>query len=255
MHTRGIAWIGALLVAVVAESAGLGRRTLLTPFVAPSKQVSVAFFDADSTLRITKSGEVAPNDPDDVAVLPMTGAKLGELARRGYFIAIVSNQAGIGRHLTLQDADDCLRRTVKLLRAQGAVVHYYDFAEHYGKMRKPRTGMAELLETKLEEFLGEGISIDWERSFMVGDSAYLRARGATPAEIRPDGRPGFDFSNSDRGFAENLGIPFHEPQDFFGWKAHGIDRFRSYEEVLAFGVPERCTNALTTRRSRRPGRQ
>ena len=201
------------VLAATTAMADLQRRTLLDRYVpAAPRKIPVAFFDADSTLRITKSGDVAPSDPDDVAVLPLTAPKLKELARQGYFIAIVSNQGGIDRHLTLQDADDCLLRTVELLRSRGGLVHYYDFAEHYGWLRKPRTGMAEILGDRLEGFFGEGAAIDWDRSFMVGDSAYKKS------ETRPDGRPGFDFSNSDRLFADNLEIPFHEPQDFFGWE-------------------------------------
>ncbi len=59
-----------------------------------------------------------------------------------------------------------------------------------------------------------GVHIDYEASFMVGDAGYKR----DVDEDHPDGRPADDFSNSDRGFAENLGIPFSEPTDYFGWR-------------------------------------
>ena len=55
----------------------------------------------------------------------------------------------------------------------------------------------------------------------------------------PDGRPADDFSNSDRGLAENLAIPFHEPTDYFGWRAwetyniHGLDDLEGLLDAMA----------------------
>ena len=74
----------------------------------------------------------------------------------------------------------------------------------------------------------EGVVIDREVSFMVGDAAYKES------EIRPDGRPGFNFSNSDRRFAANAGLMFYEPQDFFGWKDLGGEHMPDIEALNAF---------------------
>ena len=60
---------------------------------------------------------------------------------------------------------------------------------------------------------------------MVGDAAYRKPDASYPGDIRPDGNMGFDFENFDRKFAENNGIAFHEPQEFFGWNRFGITRF------------------------------
>ena len=69
--------------------------------------------------------------------------------------------------------------------------------------RKPRTGMwDELLE---DNDLTAETSVDHEESFFVGDA------GGRPADA------GFkkDFSSSDRDFADNVGINFFTPEEYF----------------------------------------
>jgi hypothetical protein len=74
-----------------------------------------------------------------------------------------------------------------------------------------REAAAKRLESVLKRLFGESVQISLPESFMVGDSAYKKAQNGKPGDMRPDGRPGFNFSNSDRLFAENLGIRFLEP--------------------------------------------
>lgn len=199
-----------------------------------NEAVKVAFFDADSTLRVSLSGSVSANGPKDVLLLPWVGAKLVELARQGYFIAIVSNQGGIPRHVSLENADKALAYAVELIRRQGGDVHYFDFAELKGDDTKPGTGMAARLERALQEKFGANVRIDKDNSLMVGDSAYKRADAKGPGDTRPDGKPGTHFSNSDRLFAENYGIRFEEPADFFGWRRWGVEVFERADEVKEF---------------------
>jgi hypothetical protein len=78
---------------------------------------------------------------------------------------------------------------------------------------------------------GPNVRIDKANSIMVGDSAYKKASKTGPGDIRPDGAPGTHFTNSDRLFAENYGIPFTEPTDFFGWRRFGIDVFTRAKEL------------------------
>lgn len=208
---------------VPAES--LRRQTLLNDFkIKNSKKIKVAFFDADSTLRISKSGSVSANSQDDVLILPNVPEKLEELARDGYFIAIVSNQGGIEEgHITHAIADGALFYTVRLIELDGGKVHYFDYAESKDKYRKPEVGMFERLEVFLKERLDPSISIDIKKSFMVGDSAYKKPSNNYAGDKRPDGTMGTHFSNSDRLFAKNLKIKFYEPTDFFGWRKYGVD--------------------------------
>ena len=198
--------------------------------------VAVAFFDADSTLRVSRSGAPCANHYLDVILLPMVAPRIRALAHEGYLIAIVSNQGGVSRgYLSLERAEAGLRRTCELLNRAGAPVHYFDFAEDYDAFRKPRVAMARLLNQLLEKRLGRGI--DWSRSFMVGDSAWKRG-----VDQEPDGTPGRDFSNSDRFFAKNVrenlgsgeGMVFHHPRNFFGWVDYGVFNFHSLSELREF---------------------
>lgn len=52
-------------------------------------------FDADGTLRITKSGKPCPNTWKDQASLPNVRDKLVNLKSEGHSIAIASNQGGV----------------------------------------------------------------------------------------------------------------------------------------------------------------
>lgn len=189
----------------------------------------VAFFDADSTLRVSKSGSVTADDPADVNILPFVARKIRELGELGYFVAVVSNQGGVGSgHQSYEDAEGALAFTVAQLGRLGATVHYFDFAEAYDEYRKPQTGMGTRLDGLLKTRCGAGV--DFARSLMIGDSAYKKNVDGPS----PDGRPADDFSNSDRLFAENLGVGFSEPLDAFGWRAFGVYNIATEAELRAF---------------------
>ncbi len=209
---------------------GLARRRLAATYLAPGKgPVKVAFFDADATLRVALSGGATADGPGDVALLPNVARTLGRLSREGYLIAIVSNQAGVSAgRISLEDADAALEETVELIRKGGGDVHWVDFAERKDSHRKPAVGMALSLETFLKETFGDHAVIDKKHSFMVGDSAYTRR------EIEPDGERGDDHSDADRLFAQNLGVSFQDPADFFGWRTLGVDGFRDIRALEAF---------------------
>lgn len=212
----------------VDSTDALKRRKINASFQrSGAGEVKVAFFDADSTLRVARSGNVSANSGDDVAALPFTADKIVELVEDGYLIAIVSNQAGVQHgHVSIEDADAALQNMAAQLRVLGAEVHYTDFAESSGPNRKPNTGMFDRLNELLVETYGDGI--DKDASLMIGDSSYK------PSDTRPDGTAGTRFSNSDRKFAENAGIDFHEPGEFFGWTDYGVSDFDKFDQRNAF---------------------
>ncbi|HUP57935.1 MAG TPA: hypothetical protein VM598_10815 [Bdellovibrionota bacterium] len=207
--------------------------------------VPVAIFDADGTLRVSPSGKAVPATPTDIQLLPCVAQRLAEVARDGYFIAVVSNQVGVPR----ATAEGALGQMVWQIIKQGGVVDYYDYAET-AENSKPNEGMIDRLEEFLQNAYGQPrIRIDRKRSFLVGDSAYQRPTGKKPADLAPSGRPGTHWSNVDRIFAERLfghtrpwRPNFFEPAEFFGWRRRaGVDVFASAEEARKFAaLPDAC---------------
>lgn len=219
-----------------SESYKAERRTFLSDFKIQNKKVKVAFLDADSTLRVSRSGSVSANTPTDVAILPNVATALATLNEQGYLLMIVSNQGGIAAGMITEEiADRALKFTVDQIKQKvpAATIHYYDFAEAKNEFRKPETGMAQELERRLQKEFGA--SVDYSQSIMIGDSAYKK-----DVDTHPDGSPGTHFSNADRLFAKNLGIKFIEPTDFFGWRAHGINVFENLQQVDAYCAVQEC---------------
>lgn len=208
--------------------------------------IRVAFFDADSTLRISKSGSVSANSETDVRILPNVAKKLKVLKENGYLIYIVSNQNGVGSGvISCEIAEGALQYAISEIKSDGGFVHGYDFAENANEFRKPGIGMATVLEEKLKATFGQKVFIDKTQSFMVGDSAFKKPTIdlQKPEKNYPgDSRffpgqltisKGTHFSNADRLFAQNFGVYFYEATDFFGWRKYGVDVLEKNEQVDA----------------------
>lgn len=205
--------------------AHLKRQKLLFPFQGDVQSIRVAFFDADSTLRVSKSGVPWAQSENDFVVLPGVAAKIRQLNQQGYLVAIVSNQGPVPEKLSYEAADAAFFNLATELAKENAFVHVFDYAEHHDQFRKPLPGMYHRLSRVLKEQLGGKSNIDLGNSFMVGDAAY------TAKEKRPDGKSGYNFSNFDRLFAEGLGIPFHEAADYFAWKTYGVSHIETVKDV------------------------
>ena len=209
-------------------------RRIIHNFHAPATgPVKIAFFDADSTLRVAPSGKPSANGPTDVAILPMLSEKLKKLRDDGYLLAVASNQAGIAAgFVTFDTANGAMRFALSQLSRLGVQFHYYDFAEANDDNRKPDIGMARRLAGKIEQELGR--KVDWDHTIMVGDSAWKKG-----VDVEPDGTPGEDVSNADRLFAENMakafgGVTFAHPRNFFAWLRFGIKNFDTYQTLTKF---------------------
>jgi DNA 3'-phosphatase len=198
-----------------------------TPTPNANEKVTVAFFDADSTLRVTKSGRVTASDVDDVLLLPGVVTRLRQVQERGEVVVVVSNQGGVAAgHTTFERAEGALANTLGLLHEKGASIPYFDFAPERDEDRKPGIGMPTKFELAFENSFG--VEVDWDTSYMVGDAGWKRT------DTEPGGAQGNDFSNSDRGMAEALDIPFHHPRDFFGWAPLGVRNFHHHAQVSQF---------------------
>lgn len=145
--------------------------------------------DVDGTVRKTKSGEIFPTTPDEIELLPNRREVLQKWLDDGYQLFFVSNQGGIhGKKLTAEDAQACFDKTAELLDLPITAMR---FCPHKAFpvscfCRKPMPGMAVSLAHEFK--------LDLTQLHMVGDM------------------------DSDRRFAEGLGIPFHGAEAFFASK-------------------------------------
>lgn len=151
----------------------------------PFKSCKIAGFDLDDTLIKTKSGckfPISENDwewkYDNVPI------KIKELQEQGYECIIFSNQFRLK-----QITKNKIIHVCQLLNI-GAYV-----AKQKDNYRKPDIGMWQFLESSHQNEM----MIDKNHSFYVGDAA---------------GRE-HDFSDSDKVFAENVGIRFFTPEEYF----------------------------------------
>lgn len=189
-----------------------------------SKAIKIAAFDMDDTIICTKSGIKFGRGYSDwkwrtPEVLPVLRSKVRDLK---HVMVIFTNQASISVTQTKAENSKSYRNFRKKLDMilsslkedsghlqplvfastgrPGMSVKPRSSIEQHFRTRKPETGMWGALELYIKRALGEDYTIDKDNSFYVGDAA---------------GRPG-DHLADDKGFAENVGIQFYEPEQFFG---------------------------------------
>lgn len=187
-----------------------------------NKKVKVAAFDMDSTLIKSISGLKFGRGADDWQwwnnrVVSAIKQKVEEK----YVIAIFTNQGStvvLQNQLSKSKSYLILRSKINQIAASlknivetpilvfaathlpGKKYRYISSSEEtHKRTRKPGIGMWEELERYLKGSLGDEVELDMEESFFVGDAA---------------GREG-DFLDSDKKFAENIGIRFEVPETFF----------------------------------------
>lgn len=149
----------------------------------------IVFVDLDGTLIQTKSGKTFPINYQDWKLIPKTVRAVENLIEHGFTPMLVTNQSGISRHILTWSG---FMKKVDAIEAEMP----WKFSEKFvatsfqDLFRKPKTGA-------LENFLrNKGIGIHPD-SIMIGDAG---------------GREG-EFSDSDKGFADNLGIKFIHVDD------------------------------------------
>lgn len=161
----------------------------------------IAAYDMDNTLIKTVSGNVFPKNIDDWQLnYQKIPQKLKTLHENGFKIVIFTNQAGVEKGKLLIDN---LKRKIVTIQQRLEVPCQFFMATGSTKYRKPRTGMWEALQ---EQF-NDGIPIDKDQSFFVGDAA-----GRPEVKITKRKK---DHSSADRLFALNVGLSFYTPEEHF----------------------------------------
>ncbi|MEZ5356213.1 MAG: HAD family hydrolase [Bryobacteraceae bacterium] len=139
------------------------RGGVLAFTAAPPPETRAVFLDRDGTLieELHYAREV-----DRVRLRPGVPEALAGLRRRGYALAVISNQSGVGRGiLTVDDVLGTHARTVELLQAAGIYLDAAYYCLHHPAdgcaCRKP--GAAMLLRARDE------LQVRLEDSWMIGD--------------------------------------------------------------------------------------
>ncbi|CAM0136906.1 unnamed protein product [Umbelopsis sp. WA50703] len=152
----------------------------------------------DGTLILTASGRVFPKDETDWKWFHTSvPRKLEGLHKQGYTIAILSNQNGLKSDMKIEG----FKRKIRNILSQLSMPVMLIAALKKDVYRKPVTAMWDLLYEKV------GSDIDLKDSYYVGDAAG-RAEGWK-------GKARKDHSCGDRKFADNIGIKFYTPEEFF----------------------------------------
>lgn len=122
------------------------------------------FFDRDGTLIVEKN---YLHDPDAIELIEGAGAAMRSLREAGFGIALITNQAGVGRgYYKISDVEAVHDRLREMLARDGATIDAIYFCPHAPAedcvCRKPRPAM---LETAAREH-----QIDLKASFIIGDN-------------------------------------------------------------------------------------
>ncbi|MGZ3771178.1 MAG: D-glycero-alpha-D-manno-heptose-1,7-bisphosphate 7-phosphatase [Bdellovibrio sp.] len=115
------------------------------------------------------------NNPEKVELIPGVENLISKAHDKGYWVALVTNQSGLGRGLiTWDEYQKVHQRMLELLAQKGCWIdesvwaaYIEDKAVPYGRLyaslRKPRPGMFQMVNYKLQ--------VHMQKSLMVGDSA------------------------------------------------------------------------------------
>ncbi len=187
-----------------------------TKDVTPSNKI--AMFDMDGTIIVDRLGRRVTDWEFFNNSVPQ---KLRELHKEGFRIVIASNQLCIS--LEVVSATD-LKSKVEDFSIKLGVPLTVMLSTKKDKFRKPETGMWQLLNNNLNS----NITVDMEASvviyltqFFVGDSAGRPARIDGPS----------DKTDDDKKFAENCGLKFFTPEEYFTINNEGLDTASSSDST------------------------
>ncbi|CAG8602483.1 2952_t:CDS:10, partial [Paraglomus occultum] len=174
-------------------------------------RTKIAAFDLDKTLIKTKGKSNYPRDEHDWLWLYKTiPRQLKQVYDEGYKVVIITNQAG----LDIKKKSEKLRKDflnkIRHISAQLEIPFQIFIATSKDKYRKPMTGTWWYLTEKCNADVYVGTA-DISESFYVGDAA------GRPTNWKPG--KAADWADTDRKFAENIGLKFYTPEEYFQGEA------------------------------------
>jgi len=163
------------------------------------KTMKIAAFDLDDTIIRLQKGKNSGWQFIDEKVK----TTMNDLIEKKYMIIIFTNQGGmtVSKNFDMKGWRQKINEIYKILFADHAQHYFAIFAAKcYDMFRKPNVGMWKVMTKSL----GGEIS---DKSFYCGDAA-----GRLDKDVY--GKKA-DFSDTDRKFALNIGLPFYTPEDVF----------------------------------------
>lgn len=161
------------------------------------KNKKVIFCDLDGTLIETISGETFPKGIWDMKIKLDVLDDIKKLNPE--YVLIVSNQGGIESGFVdthdFNSKCEYITRAIREYCGCECYAMYCDTNNKSDPYRKPNTKM---LETLLEDYVGDDVEYIKQKSLMIGDAS---------------GKEG-QFSDSDKKTAENFGIDYMDVNDF-----------------------------------------
>ncbi len=159
------------------------------------QKIKALFLDRDGTINQDSGSYIVRKD--QLLLIDRADEAIALAKSAGFWIVIVTNQAGIARGITtVEQVEEVNRYLNELLSAQKAGFDrcYYcpahpDYPhpeyDRFIECRKPATGM---VEQAINDFFAEGLIVDRSASFFVGDKTVdiecgLRA-GLRPVLVR-----------------------------------------------------------------------
>ncbi|KAG0371642.1 hypothetical protein BGX24_001393 [Mortierella sp. AD032] len=168
----------------------------------PKAGSKVAAFDLDSTLIKVNGKHKWPKNADDwVWWHSGVPAHLQKLADEGLTLVVITNQGGLDGKVEKQKE---MKLKFEKICGRLNLPMWILISMQKDHNRKPMTGLWHWLESR---FLEDDVEIDTFESYYVGDAAG-REKDWKVGAVK-------DFNNTDRKFADSLGIAFHTPEHFF----------------------------------------
>jgi len=154
-------------------------------------QNHLALFDIDWTITFAQKKLKPHWNVDDIELLPNRQKILENIVKLGYTLIFVTNQKVVAKDLKkIKQAQEERVKRIQNFITKLQLPCWVFVATGDDNYRKPNTG----IWTKIKSFIP-----NIQYAFYVGDAL---------------GRPQ-DFSDSDKKFPENIGIPYFTPEDIF----------------------------------------
>ncbi len=127
------------------------------------------FLDRDGVINRDPAwvGKEYITDWKEFQFLPGTPEAIKRLTEEGYKIAIISNQAGVGRGIyTKAKLDEITEKMLKQIESSGGKIHTVQYCIHTRDnncdCRKPKGGLFKKAT--------EGLKVDYSRTYFIGDT-------------------------------------------------------------------------------------